>query len=97
MSIRLRVVDGTLIALCAARSVPKLGDVYLDDGQHYALSEKFWRDYADEVAGLPQCAPDIAAVVEREESNNPNRDEWDRTFGIPTPDVALSPPPLPTP
>jgi hypothetical protein len=85
MAIRLRRTDGVLVALCAARSVPKLGDVYLDDGQHYALAEKFWRDYADEVIGLPRCAPDIAAVAEREESNNPNRDEWDRTFSHPLP------------
>ncbi|MES2359997.1 MAG: hypothetical protein V4529_16780 [Gemmatimonadota bacterium] len=80
MSIRLRVVDGVLVALCAARSVEKPGDVYLDDGQHYALAEKFWNDY-------PQCgiAPDATSLslIEREESNNPNREEWDRTFASP--------------
>ena len=50
MAIRIRMMpDGWLVALCAAKSVEQEGDLYLDDGVHYALSQKFWRDY-DEVA-----------------------------------------------
>lgn len=79
MSIRLRSVNGVLVALCAARSVPKPGDVYLDDGQHYALAQKFWRDYEGEAP--PECRPVIKAIVEAEESNNANRTAWDATFG----------------
>ncbi len=45
MAIRLRTVEGRLIALCAAETDPIPGDVYLDDGQHYAIAAKFWRDY----------------------------------------------------
>ncbi len=45
MAIRLRKVEGTLIALCAAETDPMPDDVYLDDGQHYAIAAKFWRDY----------------------------------------------------
>lgn len=45
MAIRLREVDGILIALCALETDEMPGDLYLDDGQHYALSAKFWRDY----------------------------------------------------
>ncbi len=45
MAIRLREVDGTLIALCAAETRAMLDDVYLDDNQHYAIAAKFWRDY----------------------------------------------------
>lgn len=45
MAIRLRKVEGILIALCAAETDKIPGDVYLDDDQHYALSAKFWRDY----------------------------------------------------
>ena len=78
MAIRLRMVGDTLVALCAARSVEKPGDVYLDDGQHYALDEKFWNDY-------PKCgiepAREIVALIDAEESNNANRMEWDATFG----------------
>ena len=49
MAIRVRrVSDGCLVALCAAKSKPQGGDIYLDDEVHYALSQKFWRDY-DEV------------------------------------------------
>lgn len=81
MAIRLRETEIGLVALCAARSVEQPGDVYLDDGQHYALAEKFWRDYREEAPTLPDVRPEVAAVIEREESNNANRAEWDRTFG----------------
>ena len=45
MSIRVRVVDGTMIALCAAETDEKSGDLYLDDNVHYALAAKFHRDF----------------------------------------------------
>ncbi len=48
MAMRLREVDGELMALCAAYSEEKQGDIYIDDGWHYAISQKYWRDY-DEI------------------------------------------------
>ena len=45
MAIRLRKRDGGWKALCAAESEPKRGDIYLDDGQHEALSNKFESDF----------------------------------------------------
>lgn len=45
MSIRIRTVDGVRIALCAAETDPVPGDVYLDDGEHYALTAKFVHDH----------------------------------------------------
>lgn len=78
MAIRLRVVPGVgLVALCAARSVEKPGDRYLDDGDHMALARKFWQDYP-QVGIEPEA--DIIAATEAEESNTPNRSEWDRAF-----------------
>ena len=47
MAIRVRRVDGQLVALCAARSGEREGDLYLDDGVHYALAQKFWRDHEE--------------------------------------------------
>ena len=44
MAIRLREVNSHLIAICAAVSDPKEGDVYLDDNVHYALTVKFMKD-----------------------------------------------------
>jgi hypothetical protein len=38
MAIRIRSVNGETVALCAARSIEKDGDIYLDDGQHHSLS-----------------------------------------------------------
>ncbi|KKN39938.1 hypothetical protein LCGC14_0738440 [marine sediment metagenome] len=47
MAIRLRIIDGTHVALCAAHSDLKSGDIYLDDAWHYAISQKYWRDYPE--------------------------------------------------
>ena len=75
MSIRVRRVDGVLVALCAARSMPKNGDLYLDDAVHHALSAKFHADLLGET-GWPQHE-----TMEREESNNPNREAWELMYG----------------
>lgn len=75
MAIRLRKVKEHWIALCAARSIAKRGDVYVGDAQHEALANKFARD-SKFIAG---CWDD-AALVEIEESNNPNRTWWDKKF-----------------
>jgi hypothetical protein len=49
MAIRIRTVDGVRVALCAVESDAKLGDLYLDDGDHYALAAKFRRDWQGQV------------------------------------------------
>ena len=51
MAIRLRTVQGIRIATCAVETDPLPGDVYLDDGEHYALAAKFSRDWAGRQAG----------------------------------------------
>lgn len=90
MAIRIRKVDGILVALCAARSVEKDGDVYLDDGQHMALAEKFTEDFHSE-GGLLSVNQQTAALRLREESNNPNREWWDREYGVGAWPTAASP------
>jgi uncharacterized protein YuzE len=45
MAIRLRTVNGTRIALCAAETDAMPGDIYLDDSDHYALSAKYADDW----------------------------------------------------
>lgn len=80
MAIRLRIVNGKLIAICAARSIPKEGDVYIDDVQHGALGDKFSRDY-HEMYGYDLPSRDMnLELVEQEESNNANRTWWDRFY-----------------
>lgn len=44
MAIRLRKVGNLMVALCAFETDPEPGDLYLDDGHHYALSAKFAQD-----------------------------------------------------
>ena len=48
MAIRLREVNGLVIALCAAETDEQVGDIYLDDNQHHALSTKFALDWHSE-------------------------------------------------
>jgi hypothetical protein len=76
MAIRLRTVNGVLVAICAARSMAKPGDVYLDDTTHYALAQKFRHDYGLDDPFLPETE-----IRDREESNNPAREWWERTYG----------------
>lgn len=44
MSIRIREIEGETIALCAAKTEPKEGDIYLNDCAHHALMTKFTVD-----------------------------------------------------
>ena len=48
MAIRIRKVSGKTIALCAAETTSKPGDLYLDDTIHHALSTKFGLDWHSE-------------------------------------------------
>jgi hypothetical protein len=45
MAIRLRIVKKSWVALCAVESDEKENDIYLDDGHHEALTEKYARDF----------------------------------------------------
>lgn len=45
MAIRVREIDGKLVALCAAEYEAEDGDLYLDDVVHHALSNKFYGDF----------------------------------------------------
>ena len=45
MAIRLRRVNGVDVALCAVESDEKEGDIYLHDGWHHALTNKFSLDF----------------------------------------------------
>ena len=60
MAIRIRKVGDRTIALCAVESDPKPGDVYLDDAVHYALTQKYLREWAGR--SLPACSEDDAVV-----------------------------------
>lgn len=61
MSIRIRTVDGIRVALCAVESDEMSGDVYLDDGDHYALAAKFSRDFIS-TGVLPEYPEEWAAM-----------------------------------
>ena len=48
MAIRLRQIEDEMVALCAAKTRQKTGDIYLDDNAHHALSTKFAVDFESE-------------------------------------------------
>ena len=48
MAIRIREIRGHTVALCAAITEAKEGDIYLHDGIHHALSTKFGVDWVEE-------------------------------------------------
>ena len=45
MAIRIRSKGKGYVALCAAESELRDGDLYINDGQHNALSKKFEADF----------------------------------------------------
>ena len=48
MAIRIRNIKNRTVALCAAKTFPQAGDIYLDDSVHHALSTKFSVDWVEE-------------------------------------------------
>jgi len=64
MAIRLRIIDGHWVAVCAAKTDPKKGDVYLDDAQHEALATKFAVDYE-----RPWANPEKEKLMKKEEGD----------------------------
>lgn len=48
MAIVIRKIDGETVALCAAKTEFKQGDIFLGDKAHHALSVKFTVDFESE-------------------------------------------------
>lgn len=67
MAIRIRKVKGHTIALCAAETKAKEGDLYLDDSIHHALSTKFGLDWKQEGALEKSLADPILEELMLEE------------------------------
>ncbi len=65
MAIRIRKLDGELVALCAAEHEAAEGDIYLHDGVHHALSKKFHADF--KAMGFLRADPEEAAEAAKEQ------------------------------
>lgn len=59
MAIRIREIKGHIVALCAAKTKARKGDIYLDDGAHHALTTKFGVDWVSEGRLTEDLADDI--------------------------------------
>lgn len=65
MAIRIRVIDGRTVALCAVETEAKLDDLYLNDSVDHALRVKFVRDYKSEGIDLNDINyPEDDAIAE---------------------------------
>jgi len=76
MAIRVREVDGQLIAFCAALTPEREGDIYLHDGIDHALRNKFRLDYESE--GLIPDAnvyDEVRKIYEREHAQQDSAGE----------------------
>lgn len=67
MAIRIRQVGDKVVALCAAKSSPKEGDIYLDDNIHHALATKFSIDFTSEGWGNIPYENDLADIMIQEQ------------------------------
>ena len=70
MAIRIREIEGHTVALCAAKTKAKEGDIYLDDGAHHALSTKFGVDWVSEGRFTEDLADDIIKDLMLKEEND---------------------------
>jgi hypothetical protein len=69
MAIRIRNVKGKVVALCAALSKEKKGDIYLGDAEHHALSTKleidFWSEgIIKELGTVDEC---LIRIMQKEQ------------------------------
>ena len=70
MAIRIRVINNITIALCAAKTEHKDGDIYLDDNIHHALSTKFGLDWYSEGLIEKQLADEVLIDLMIKEGDN---------------------------
>lgn len=82
MAIRLRTVDGVMVALCAVESDPMPDDLYLDDAHHYALAAKFSEDWKGETSTGGD--PIWVALMETQKVRDAKEevDRWQRTANM---------------
>ena len=68
MAIRIREIKGCTVALCAAETKAKKGDIYLDDNAHHALTTKFAIDWKTMFPCADLADSTIAKLMKREEA-----------------------------
>ena len=68
MAIRIRKINNITIAVCAAKTEAKEGDLYLDDSAHHALSTKFGVDwYSEGLVDDPLADEELVNLMFKEE------------------------------
>lgn len=67
MSMRLREIGGRWVAVCAAKTTQRPGDIYLDDNQDHAVRAKLSHDYRSEGFDMPVLDAGLDTLMLREE------------------------------
>lgn len=85
MAMRVRVVNGVVVAVCAATTPAKAGDLYIDDAQDHAIRSKLAQDWNSESGyGIPQYEDEDALRAREEASGSApaekddDPDRWDQ-------------------
>jgi hypothetical protein len=84
VAIRIRRVGGRVVALCAAKTRPESGDIYLDDAEDHALRLKFAGDTKSEGIGITGDYDPIAVALEGRDADDELGvflNETDRKYG----------------
>lgn len=68
MAMRLREIEGRWVAVCAARTVAKAGDIYIDDNQDHAIRAKLLHDYRTEGLDMPVLDSELNRLMRNEEA-----------------------------
>ena len=66
MAIRLRMIGGEGVALCAAKTKAQAGDIYINDLWHYALAMKFAVDDETMSQEIMDAEPIIQFMLKEE-------------------------------
>lgn len=78
MSMRIRQVEGSVIALCAVETDEEPGDLYLDDDVHHALANKFARDWDGETVNWRCDVHDRLAETQKLRDAFEEHERWER-------------------
>ena len=69
MAMRLRVLNGKWVALCAAKAGADIGDVYIDDAQDHAIRAKLSHDNRLEGLEVPVVDAELDAIMLGQETS----------------------------
>ena len=81
MAMRLREIDGRWVAVCAAVTKPKIGDIYIDDAQAHAIRAKLSLDNLKDGYNVAPVDIEIINLMIREEADKEGAELLETKWG----------------